>query len=230
MESKTTKRPPAIHHAGRRPIKHEIGPIVTAAAENMHLTDYATRLLLCYANQANGFRPALRFISRETGIHVKTISRRRKELHEMGFILYSSDAILIDWNRIRLYSTLDPELTNKRRRNQEIMPACQPILLNRCIKNQYRKVQPRIPLPALNEYQQQFYDTVGNMTEAEWNTLLRGIGINLCENGAYITEENVSDLSEENKTIMELLEPDEVEDNSCEIENEAYITIYDQTA
>lgn len=109
------RSPPKIKHIGRRPSASEADEIINACAKAMHLHDPAKRLLAFYTSQAENFRPALKLIERNTGIAANKVSSYRKELCEKGIIAYTGDRIVVDHERVRLFSTLDPDLTRAKR-------------------------------------------------------------------------------------------------------------------
>ena len=82
--------------------------MIQEAAKNIHLRKQSTTLLLYYARQANHFRPALKYIERETGIPMQDISKVRKRLNERGLIAYHEypGFIYICWSNIRAFAKL----------------------------------------------------------------------------------------------------------------------------
>lgn len=101
------RHPPAIHHIGRRDENH--AQTVRQAAKVVRLPDRATKLLTYYANCSDGFRPALKTIHDETGMNESSICKARKELVDVGFILYTPEEIRIDWQRVAAMAMLPPE-------------------------------------------------------------------------------------------------------------------------
>ena len=101
------RHPPAIHHIGRRDENH--AQTVRQAAKVVRLPDRATRLLTFYEDCPDGFRPALKTIHDETGMNESSICKARKELVDVGFILYTPEEIRIDWQRVAAMAMLPPE-------------------------------------------------------------------------------------------------------------------------
>lgn len=101
------RHPPAIHHIGRRDENH--AQTVRQAAKVVRLPDRATRLLTFYADCPDGFFPALKTIHDETGMNESSICKARKELVDVGFILYTPEEIRIDWQRVAAMAMLPPE-------------------------------------------------------------------------------------------------------------------------
>lgn len=130
------RHPPAIHHIGRRDENH--AQTVRQAAKVVRLPDRATKLLTFYADCPDGFRPALNTVHDETGMNESSICKARKELVDVGFILYTPEEIRIDWQRVAAMAMLPPEACFSLRRRsmperakvEKIKPAfwkCEPM-------------------------------------------------------------------------------------------------------
>ena len=107
----TTQQPPSIKHINRPNISSaQRIELAETAARNVRLSGRATKLLLFYAAQANGFRPALKLIQNSTGIRANLISQVRKQLSEHNVIKYSSAAkkICICWDALSAYALMEP--------------------------------------------------------------------------------------------------------------------------
>ena len=78
------KAVPRIHHVGIRPGRKKRPDIMQAACDNLHISGQARRLLAFYADQADGFTPALELIHKKTGLDRKDISKIRKQLVDNG--------------------------------------------------------------------------------------------------------------------------------------------------
>lgn len=97
--------------------------IIDSACANLRLSGQAKRLLVFYADQADGFTPALEWIHQNTGLDRKDISKIRQQLVDNGFILYKpNQTIELDWDRIRLYASLDKEMLPTKRGKAFIAP------------------------------------------------------------------------------------------------------------
>ena len=75
----------------------------------MYLPDRMKKLLTFYADCPDGFFPALKTIHDETGMNESSICKARKELVDVGFILYTPEEIRIDWQRVATMAMLPPE-------------------------------------------------------------------------------------------------------------------------
>lgn len=102
--------PPRIIHSEKRPRCYLT--MIDDCAKNIHLRKQATALLKFYAGYLDGFRPALAFIEKETGIHAEDVSKIRKRLVDHGLIAYNREKryIYIAWNRIRAFAILEEPL------------------------------------------------------------------------------------------------------------------------
>lgn len=100
------KKPPRIINQGR---PRYYAQLALDAAHAVNLSGRATKLLSFYCDQADGFTPALKLITKETGIAENKISEFRQELVEHGLIQYDSEAsfILIDWTRLRVFALME---------------------------------------------------------------------------------------------------------------------------
>ena len=56
--------------------------MVSDAISNVPIGDRAKRLFMFYENRSDGFRPALAFVEKETGIPANKVSEIRKEIVE----------------------------------------------------------------------------------------------------------------------------------------------------
>ena len=106
----TDEKPPMIIHVGSRP--RSARAIIARCCANIYLSGRAEKLLQFYANQADGFPPALKLVARETGIAINKISEIRKEIADRGLIEYDrgnawrQGHIKIQWLRIRTFAAL----------------------------------------------------------------------------------------------------------------------------
>lgn len=180
--------PPVIYHRGQKPDSWIARDVVREAAEAVHLTERGERLLEVYALATSGFSPAVRYIEDKTGISSKKIPSIRKELVEMGLISYSKErhVILVDWNRIRLYASLDPELTNRYRKNIHVSPACGGAFSNEKLGRYSLHDRTR---RKLSPAQRKFYSFVEGLTEEEWQAMMRGIGFDISDETFTFEEE-----------------------------------------
>lgn len=102
--------PPKIQHLHTRSTDCRES-LVSLCSSALHLCKGEEALLRFYAAMSDGFRPAVKFVMRKTGLSRCYVFKLRNQLIEHGLIAVTDDAVYIDWNRVRLFSTLDPELT-----------------------------------------------------------------------------------------------------------------------
>ena len=86
--------------------------MIIDAAKNIHLRKQATKLLLFYTDQAEGFSPVLALICARTGISKNKVSEIRKKLVQRGLICYDREfhKIYISWNRLQAFAMLEKPL------------------------------------------------------------------------------------------------------------------------
>lgn len=85
--------------------------IAARAANNMWLTLNESKLLLFYCSCSNRFTPARTLIARELELSVRQIVNLRNSLASKNMIGLYKEFIILDWNRLRLYSTIPKSLT-----------------------------------------------------------------------------------------------------------------------
>ena len=104
--------PPKVTHINSRAADNR-EELCSLCGSSLHMSKSEVKLLRYYAEQANGFKPALQHIANTIGISRFHVQRARKMLESHGVIKTDDDRVYIDWERIRLFSTLDPQMTNK---------------------------------------------------------------------------------------------------------------------
>ena len=145
----------------------------------MRLSGQAQRLLLFYADQAEGFTPSLEWIHQNTGLDRKDISKIRRQLTDNGFIRYEQNKVIeLDWNRVRLYATLDKKMLPTKRGRAQIAPVGSiphDVVLKPSskIKHQLRKFRYVGPAPVrnLSPAEKHFFRVLEEMTEDEVRSL-----------------------------------------------------------
>ena len=105
------RSPPEIIHTGRWPRACERPDLLNDCCAALHMNESEAKLLSFYAEQKNGFAPARALIESRTGIRANKVSAVRASLVKLGVIAYGNNTITVDWERIRLFATLDPEQT-----------------------------------------------------------------------------------------------------------------------
>ena len=91
---KNIRQPPIIHHCNQTEYIQRGANLVQMAADAcaaMYLPDRMKKLLTFYADCPDGFFPALKTVHDATGMDRKDIYKARKELVDVGFILYTPD-------------------------------------------------------------------------------------------------------------------------------------------
>ena len=148
----------------------------------MHISGQARRLLEFYADQAEGFTPALELIHKKTGLDRKDISKLRKQLTDNGFARYEQNKVIeLDWDRIRLYSTFDKDMVHPKRGRARIAPSGsisygiikKPPTKIKDLMKQYKYTESA-PVRELSTFERQFYKTLEDMTEDEVRVLFGG--------------------------------------------------------
>jgi len=104
--------PPKVTHINSRAADNR-GELCSLCGSSLHMSKGEVKLLRYYAEQANGFKPALQHIANTLGITRRHVERARKMLELHGVIRVDDERVYIDWERIRLFSTLDPACTSK---------------------------------------------------------------------------------------------------------------------
>ena len=87
--------------------------LVSLCASALHMSKGEERLLQFYARQQDGFTPAAKRIMDETGLGKRQVYYARDMLEKHGVAKSHDGCFYIDWERIRLFSTLDPTMTSK---------------------------------------------------------------------------------------------------------------------
>ena len=109
---KNIRQPPIIHHCNQTEYIQRGASLVQMAADAcaaMYLPDRMKKLLTFYADCPDSSFPALKTVHDATGMDRKDIYKARKELVDVGFILYTPEEIRIDWQRVAAMAMLPPE-------------------------------------------------------------------------------------------------------------------------
>ena len=162
--------PPQIHHCGQKPDNWM--QMIDDAAKNIHIRDQAVRLLKYYAQNGNGFRPALSLIKKKTGIAANKVSEIRKRLVKKGLIAYTGNKICIDWKHIRIYAGLDKPIRIPQKGICYFAPA------EEKQKNSGRRYPPKkkkYQNKKLSELssEEKFYRYLGTLDEEDFKTLVK---------------------------------------------------------
>lgn len=88
--------------------------LVCDVSRNMHLKPNHSALLEFYCAQRAGFRPAEAYIASRIGVTPRWTRKLRQQLADLGVIGVDAEGVYIDWNRLRIYATLDPKQTSRK--------------------------------------------------------------------------------------------------------------------
>ena len=115
--------PPRVVHVGYQR-NDNLRAIAADTAVALHMGKGEKALLMYYAAQSSGFRPALQAIANATGQNRSQIWRNRAALERDGLVLLRDGQLIIDWNHAKIFASLDPEMTSK---HCVIAPALSPV-------------------------------------------------------------------------------------------------------
>lgn len=104
--------PPIVKHINVRK-EDERDALCSQCGASLFLSLKELTLLSYYAQQKSGFKPAVSRIIKETGLSRRTIFRVRQRLIDLGLIGLHKGRLLIDWQRIRLFASLEPDVISK---------------------------------------------------------------------------------------------------------------------
>lgn len=106
------KSPKIIHHQNGRKTDDRVF-LLTQVAKTMHLTRTEAAILRELASEGEGFSPSAAFLSQKTNCSRREVFVARAKLVEFGLLGETDRIIIVDWERLRLFSTLDPTLTSR---------------------------------------------------------------------------------------------------------------------
>lgn len=87
--------------------------LAAKAIKVTHMDRGEAALLLFYVSCSSGFQPAASLIAEKCGIRKDYVSRLRQRLIDKGIAAIVNDALVIDWSRVKILSSLNPNLTAK---------------------------------------------------------------------------------------------------------------------
>ena len=150
-----------------------------------------------------GFRPALKYVEDRTGIKANKISEIRKELIEHGIIALTKEMLLIDWERVQIFASLEKPLPKHGKltyapvklddRDWSRIPLAK--------TREYRKLHYRTPLRRMEEWEVTFFSTLEQLTEKEYESIVLGMSMD-------------RQLTEQEKTTGFPSSAEEAEDNT----------------
>lgn len=114
-------QPPIIRHVNTKSTDDR-GFLIDECKKAIHMTKCECSLLKYYAEQTNGFKPSAAHIANKLSTSRRTVFYSRDLLEKHGIIGIDDGHVIIDWERIRLFSTLDPNITGL---NPTIKPVVQ---------------------------------------------------------------------------------------------------------
>lgn len=105
-------RPLTISHANFSKTDDR-ADLVSKTVKVCHMDRAEAALLLFYASCSSGFQPAASLIAEKCGVRKDYISRLRQRLIDKGIAVIVNNTLVIDWNRVKILSSLNPNLTAK---------------------------------------------------------------------------------------------------------------------
>ena len=179
--------PPKIIYSSR---PNHYAEIIAEASKNIRLSKRATLLLQFYADQANGFSPALALIAKYTGIRSDNVSLVRKQLSDRNLIEYDSrrHTIRIFFDHIQAFAmiaiTSGRRLTKAESTNSAFFtPSARPKYNGLTIKNIISQHTSPYPINAefrtkpekLSTFMHTWIESAEKMTEAEYMDKVRSL-------------------------------------------------------
>ena len=107
------RRPVAIVHYNYKR-GDNFTQLVDRCSFAMHLAPAEHRLLRFYASCSSGFRPAGAVIAKALEVTEAYVYVARNALIKHGLAYMDGDSLHIDWERVKLFASLDPAKTSKR--------------------------------------------------------------------------------------------------------------------
>ena len=104
--------PPKIVHINVRSMDDR-EELCALCGSSLHMSKGEVKLLKYYAAQSSGFTPSVKRICNETGLSRAQVYNTRNMLEKHGVALLDQDCVYIDWERIRIFASLDPKLTGR---------------------------------------------------------------------------------------------------------------------
>lgn len=104
--------PPSIFHLHGFASDNRL-ELCSDCSKALHMGKGEAALLKYYASCSDGFSPAVATICSKTGISRRRVFYDRDKLCDHGVTAIENNKLFIDWNRIRVFASLDPGMTNK---------------------------------------------------------------------------------------------------------------------
>lgn len=106
------KTPCAIKHINYKR-GDNFANLATLAAKACHMDRGEMALMLYYASQSTGFKPATKTICESLGVTATTVYANRSRLACKGIVTIMGNELVVDWKRIRTLASLDPAMTTQ---------------------------------------------------------------------------------------------------------------------
>ena len=106
----------------QKPVTDNGSVLIKSACSALSMKPGEYALLLFYCQQSSGFRPSINLITQRTGLGKRAILRNRQLLIEDGLIAVWRNCVFVDWDRIRLFASLNQALIPKQRSRRTIAP------------------------------------------------------------------------------------------------------------
>lgn len=120
------RRSIAIHHTNFRK-SDNFATLADRCAFALHMGHGEHKLLRFYASCASGFRPAAEHVAKETKMSMPNVYVVRNAMIKHGIAYMKNGALFIDWDRVRLFASLDPGKTSK----DDFIAPCNPTTVAR---------------------------------------------------------------------------------------------------
>lgn len=105
-------RPPCILHLHSNEADDRV-ELVSLCSSALHFSKGESKLLQFYSDCKSGFRPSQIVVANAISVDRRYVTKLRQKLVDRGVILLQNNKLFLDWNRIRLFSTLDANMTSK---------------------------------------------------------------------------------------------------------------------
>ena len=116
-----------------------------------------------------------------TGIRFNKGSEIRKELIEHGLIALTDEQIIIDWERVKIFASLDKPLPKHGKHTYAPVRIDDrdwgriPLRKTR----EYSSLRCQQPMRKLAEWEEDFFNTLEEMTAEEYLEVIRGMGVSV---------------------------------------------------
>lgn len=105
-------RPPCILHINAKEDDDRM-ELIKLCSASLHFSKGERKLMEYYSSCSSGFRPSRQLTGEAINVSAQQVHKIRMSLCNKGIMRIENNRMYIDWERIRLFSTLDPRMTNK---------------------------------------------------------------------------------------------------------------------